>query len=63
MFEWQKLTINAFMNIGVALIVGGILRLMLDFTSIVSCIVVFFMGSYILFACIVFAKNIEIKDT
>ena len=63
MFEWQKLTINAFMNVGVALIVGGFLRLMLDFTSIVSSVVVFFMGSYILFACIVFAKNIETKDT
>lgn len=36
MKKWQELTINSFMNLSIALIAGGVLKLVLDFTSINS---------------------------
>ena len=43
MKEWQKLLFNAIFNIAAALIVGGFLKLMLDFKSIIASVVVVIM--------------------
>lgn len=48
MKEWQKLLFNAIFNIAAALIVGGFLKLMLDFKSIIASVVVVIMGIYLM---------------
>lgn len=41
---------------------GGVLKMVLDFKSIVSSVVVFFVGIYILFAVTITAKNIDERN-
>lgn len=48
MKEWQKLLFNAIFNIAAALIVGGFLKLMLDFKSVIASVVVIIMGIYLM---------------
>lgn len=59
MKKWQELIFTAIMNFSVALMAGGVLKMVLDFKSIVSSVVVFFVGIYILFAVTITAKNID----
>ncbi|CAD7289546.1 hypothetical protein LMG7974_01623 [Campylobacter majalis] len=59
MKKWQELTINAFMNLGIGLMAGGILKLVLDFSSIISSVVISFLGAYILLFASLTAKSIE----
>jgi len=59
--KWQDLTINALMNLRIALIAGGILKLVLDYTSIVSSIIVICAGCYLLFVSSLVTRNIELK--
>ena len=62
MKKWQGLTINSFMNLSIALIAGGVLKLVLDFTSIIAAVVIIFVGSYFLLATIITAKNLDKGD-
>ena len=59
MKEWQKLLFNAIFNIAAALIVGGFLKLMLDFKSIVASVVVMVMGVYLMLFITFLAIKIE----
>ncbi|MGH1601595.1 hypothetical protein [Campylobacter majalis] len=59
MKKWQELTINAFMNLGIGLMAGGILKLVLDFSSIISSVVISFLGAYILLFASLTAKSID----
>ena len=62
MKKWQELTINSFMNLSIALIAGGVLKLVLDFTSIISSVIIIFIGLYALTATIIVAKNLDKGD-
>ncbi|MDD5787023.1 hypothetical protein [Campylobacter lanienae] len=62
MKKWQELIINAFMNLSIALIAGGILKLVLDFTSIISSVAIVFFGGYILLITALTAKDIDERD-
>lgn len=62
MKKWQELIFTAIMNFSVALMAGGVLKMVLDFKSIVSSVVVFFVGIYILFAVTITAKNIDERN-
>ncbi|MGP1450491.1 MAG: hypothetical protein ACTTJS_05120 [Wolinella sp.] len=59
MKKWQELTINAMMNFCIALMAGGVLKLVLDNQSIVSSIVTASAGAYALFVINLVAKSIE----
>ena len=59
MRKWQELAVNAIMNFSIALMAGGILRIALDFTSVVSSVIIFFCGAYILFFAIMGAKQLD----
>lgn len=59
MKEWQKLLFNAIFNIAAALIVGGFLKLMLDFKSVVASVVVIIMGVYLMLFITFLAIKIE----
>lgn len=59
MKKWQELTINAFMNLSIALMAGGILRIALDFTSVISSVIIFFSGAYLLLATSLIAKSLD----
>lgn len=59
MKKWQELTINAMMNFCIALMAGGVLKLVLDNQSIVSSIVTASVGAYALFVINLVAKSIE----
>ena len=55
-------TANALMNFSVAIMAGGVLRLILDFQNVVASVVSAFAGAYMLFSVVLLAKNIEEKD-
>ena len=59
MKKWQELSLNALMNFSVAIMAGGILRLILDFESVVASVLSLVCGAYGLFAIVLMAKNIE----
>ena len=59
MKEWQKLLFNAIFNIAAALIVGGFLKLMLDFKSIIASVEVVIMGIYLMLFITFLAMKIE----
>ena len=50
------------MNLSVAIMAGGALRLVLDAKSVVASVMSFVFGSYMLFTAILIARNIERKD-
>ena len=62
MKKWQELSLNALMNFSVAIMAGGILRLILDFESVVASVVSAVSGAYMLFTAVIIAKNIEERD-
>ena len=59
MRKWQELSLNALMNFSVAIMAGGVLRLVLDAQSIVASVLSFVCGAYGLFSITLIAKNIE----
>lgn len=62
MRKWQELSINAFMNISVAMIAGGILKIALEYKSVVSSVIMIVLGLYLLGIFILIAQEIETKD-
>ncbi|WP_170020682.1 hypothetical protein [Campylobacter sp. RM16190] len=62
MRKWQELSINAFMNISVAMIAGGILKIALEYKSVVSSVTMIVLGLYLLGIFILIAQEIETKD-
>ncbi|QKG30005.1 hypothetical protein [Campylobacter sp. RM16187] len=62
MRKWQELSINAFMNISVAMIAGGILKKALEYKSVVSSVIMIVLGLYLLGIFILIAQEIETKD-
>ena len=62
MKKWQELSINSFMNISVAMIAGGILKIALEYKSVVSSVVMIIVGAYLLGFFILIAHKIETKD-
>ena len=62
MRKWQELSINAFMNISVAMIAGGILKIALEYKSVISSIIMIVVGAYSLGSLILLAHKIETKD-
>ena len=47
------------MNLSVAIMAGGALRLVFDFQNVIASVLSIFLGAYILFATTLIAKNIE----
>ena len=62
MRKWQELSLNALMNFSVAIMAGGVLRLILDFENVVAAAVSAISGAYMLFTAVIIAKNIDEKD-
>lgn len=59
MKKWQELFFSALFNISVALIAGGILKLVLDFSRILPAVVIVICGFYLLFVVTFMAKYID----
>ena len=59
MEKWRELFYNSLFNLSVALIAGGILKLVLDFTNVIGAVIILFCGIYLLFAVTIIAKNYE----
>lgn len=63
MKKYQELIINAFLNIAVALIAGGVLKLVLDKGYVLSAIITALAGAYGLLALGLIAKHLDTKES
>ena len=59
MEKWQELSFNFLFNVSVALIAGGILKLVFDKGAIVSSVIVHFGGIYFAILIVFGAKYIN----
>ena len=61
MKKWQELVLNALLNFSMALVAGGILKLVLDKGSVVSSVIIAICGVYLFvffaFLCVKFDKG------
>ena len=62
MRKWQELSLNALMNFSVAIMAACVLRVLFDTQSIVTSVISFVFGSYMLFTAVLIAKNIDERN-
>ena len=62
MEKWQELSFNFLFNVSVALIAGGILKLVFDKGAIVSSVIVLFGGIYFALVIVFYAKHINERN-
>ena len=47
MRKWQELILNSLLNFSMALVAGGILKLVLDKSSVIGSVIIAFCGAYL----------------
>ena len=62
MEKWQELSFNFLFNVAVALVAGGILKLVFDKGAIVSSVIVLFGGIYFALVIVFYAKHINERN-
>ena len=61
MEKWQELSLNFLFNVSVALVAGGVLKLVFDKGSVVPAFLVLVIGIYFAIFISLLARNIERK--
>lgn len=62
MRKWQELILNSLLNFSMALVAGGILKLVLDKSSVIGSVIIAFCGAYLFVFLLFLALNLIRRD-